>query len=136
MGTEILCIDGKPEKVILTFPTKGKPGEWRLMRSKLLEYHETFKPVDVLAEAKKALQWARDNSGKRKTARRMPAFLSRWLTNANDKGTAAMLPDPDKPTGPELLYEERDPTPEDIAEAYGIPVEEVRRTWNESEVST
>lgn len=74
---------------VLTFPTVGKkkePKEWHLIEAKLAEYRESFPGVDVLACCRAALQWCRDNPARRKTARGMPAFLSRWLTQEQNRG--------------------------------------------------
>jgi hypothetical protein len=84
-----LPADLPPEEIVLTFPCSGKktdPREWHLGKAKLAEYAESFPGVDALAECRKALQWCRDNPSKRKTARGMTAFLSRWLSSAQDRG--------------------------------------------------
>jgi hypothetical protein len=78
-----------PVPPVLTFPCSGKknaPKEWHLTEAKLAEYREAFPGVDALAECRKALQWARDNPKKRKTAGGTPAFLTRWLSSAQDRG--------------------------------------------------
>jgi hypothetical protein len=78
------------EPPVLVFPTVGKgKKQWSLIEAKLAEYRESFPGVDVLAECRKALQWCRDNPTKRKTARGMPAFLTRWLGKAQNAGRAA-----------------------------------------------
>ncbi len=78
------------DRAVLTFPTVGKgPKTWELTEAKVREYAESFPGVDVLGECRKAVQWARDNPRKRKTARGMPAFLARWLGKAQDHGTNA-----------------------------------------------
>ncbi|HTU20242.1 MAG TPA: hypothetical protein VMG10_19415 [Gemmataceae bacterium] len=77
------------EKIILTYPTVGKGAkEWHLSEGKLREYQEAFPGVDALAECRAALQWCRDNTPKRKTPRGMAAFLTRWLTKAQNSGGA------------------------------------------------
>lgn len=55
------------------------------MASKLSEYRESFPGVDVIAEARKARQWCIDNPAKRKTARGMAAFLSRWFSKEQNR---------------------------------------------------
>jgi hypothetical protein len=73
-------------KVVMTFPIVGQKAKtWDLTESKLAEYRESFPGVDVLAECRKALQWARDTPEKRKTARGMPRILTRWLSKAQDE---------------------------------------------------
>lgn len=78
----------EPSAVALIFPTKGKgPKTWDLCSDRLQEYRETFPDLDVLGELKKALLWCRDNPAKQKTARGMAAFLTRWLSKAQNSGT-------------------------------------------------
>lgn len=73
--------------VLLIFPTVGNgPKEWGLTMAKLEEYQEAFPGVDALAECRHALQWCRDNSGRRKTAKGMPGFLTTWLAKAQNQG--------------------------------------------------
>ena len=68
------------------FPCSGKKGgdEFSLVADKIAEYAESFPGVDVRAEIRAALQWCRDNPSKRKTKRGMPAFLTRWLSKAQN----------------------------------------------------
>jgi len=73
---------------VLIFPTTGKVKEWNLDQSKLDEYSETFRRVDVLTECRKAKQWCIDNPQKRKTPRGMANFLSNWIGRAVNRGTA------------------------------------------------
>ncbi len=74
---------------VLVFQTVGKgPKEWSLTEAKVAEYQESFPGVDVLAECRKARQWIIDNPTKRKTARGMPAFLTRWLGRVQNSGRA------------------------------------------------
>lgn len=72
---------------ILSFPVKGNGSKtWGLTPAKLAEYEQTFDGLDVLRECKRARQWCLDNPTKRKTARGMAGFLTRWLTRTNDSG--------------------------------------------------
>ena len=74
-----------PETPVMTFPCRGpEPREWCLLPSKLADYRESFPTVDVLAECRKARQWAIDNQTKRPTFAGMPAFLMRWLRKEQD----------------------------------------------------
>ncbi|NNJ24638.1 hypothetical protein [Alienimonas chondri] len=71
----------------MVFPTTGKGAkEWALTEAKLAEYVEAYPALDVPAEMRKARQWCRDNAPKRKTAKGMPAFLTRWLNHAQNSG--------------------------------------------------
>jgi len=75
-----------PEDGFLIFPCCGRDSPtWTLTQAKVAEYRESFPGIDVEAECRKALQWCRDNKLKRKTARGMPAFLSRWLSKEQDR---------------------------------------------------
>lgn len=80
-----------PADVVLEFPVTGNKNSpaWWLTKSKVAEYCESFPGLDVEAEARKSLQWLRDNPTKRKTARGMPSFLNRWLSQAQNSGRAA-----------------------------------------------
>ncbi len=74
---------------VLVFPVVGKgPTEWPLTVSKLAEYEQAFPGVDALQECRNARQWCIDNPTKRKTKTGMAAFLTRWLTKAQNSGTA------------------------------------------------
>lgn len=58
---------------------------WPLTEEKMAEWVEAYPGMDVKAELRKAVQWLKDNPTKGKTSRGMPAFLGRWLSNAQDK---------------------------------------------------
>lgn len=82
---------GNDDPVVLTFPCSGpktQPDHWHLRKSKLAEYEESYPGVDVLVECRKALQWCRDNPKRTKTAQGTPAYLSRWLSKAQDGSRA------------------------------------------------
>jgi DNA-binding GntR family transcriptional regulator len=69
------------------FPTKGKgPQTWNLRQDKLDEYRAAYPDLDVDAELRRARQWCRDTSAKRKTAGGMLTFLTRWLNRAQNNG--------------------------------------------------
>ncbi len=98
----------EPESAVLEFPTDGKAGKhWKLVPSKVREYQEAYPHLDVMAEMRKALQWCRDNPTKRKTPGGMPAFLTRWLNKAQNRGS------PEKP--PDESHRCRVPTDEELA---------------------
>lgn len=96
---EDLDVEGEPKEsgleppvaeqsatAVLTFPCRGKQKFWSLSEAKLAEYRETYPGLDVLAEFRKALQWLRTNPSRKKAATTMPAFLTRWLNRACDRG--------------------------------------------------
>jgi hypothetical protein len=78
--------DDSPTVMEFSCVGKGHP-TWKLTEAKVAEYQLSFPGVDVLAECRAARQWATDNPTKRKTAKGMPAFLNRWLTSAQNKGS-------------------------------------------------
>lgn len=70
------------ELPVLIAPTTGSGAkEWHLTPTKLAEYEQAFPTLDVLAALRAAVQWCRDNSAKRKTAKGMPAFCTNWLNS-------------------------------------------------------
>jgi hypothetical protein len=56
------------------------------MPSKLAEWQESYPALQVLTEARQALQWLRDNPHHAKTARGMPRFLGAWLARSQNNG--------------------------------------------------
>lgn len=78
------------------FPCNGTVKEWVVTEEKIQEWSTTFPGVDVRVEIRKAWQWIKDNDSKRKTARGMPAFLNRWLSNAQDTGKGKVVKSPYK----------------------------------------
>jgi hypothetical protein len=73
---------------VLTFPVSGGNPEWALTEAKIADYVKAFPGVKVLAECRVARQWCIDNPKKRKTPGGMPAFLTRWLSKAQNSGKA------------------------------------------------
>jgi hypothetical protein len=70
----------------MTFPIVGKSKRgWNLRESRLAEYGERFRSIDVLAECRKALLWCRGNPRNLKRASEMPTFLCRWLTRIHNR---------------------------------------------------
>lgn len=70
---------------VLTFPVVGKgPTEWTLTQGMLEEFDAAYPAIDTLQEARNARQWCIANARKRKTYSGMPAFLTRWLTKAQN----------------------------------------------------
>lgn len=85
-----LVLDASP--VIYQVPCKGLgPKAWPLTQAKMDEWAEAFPGVDLKSELRKSIQWLKDNPTKGKTARGMPAYFGRWLSNAQDRnpGTGA-----------------------------------------------
>jgi hypothetical protein len=89
---------GKPDSppAVLVFPCVGSGAkEWCLTEAKLAQYRDSFPGVNVLQECRTARQWCVDNPVRRKTFTGMGAFLSRWLTKAQDRHGATT----DQPNG-------------------------------------
>jgi hypothetical protein len=77
----------------LVFPIVGNKGrEWVLTTEKLAEYQENYPGIDAVLEARKALQWCRDNPQRRKTHMGMPRFINSWMSRAQDRGTPMRRP--------------------------------------------
>lgn len=75
----------------MTFPIKapeGKPRTWPLYADKIAEYQMTYPGIDAMAEARRALQWCKDNHSKQKTFGGMPRFLNTWMAKAQDESAA------------------------------------------------
>jgi hypothetical protein len=76
-----------PEPALLVFPCAGKVKVWTLTESIRCELAQAFPAVDVLACARRALEWVRANPTKAKTAKRMRSWLgSVWCAGDQDRG--------------------------------------------------
>ena len=96
---EQIKIEKKPESpTVLAFPCNGNVKSWNLTENKIAEYRESFPSLDILSEAKKSLQWIRDNPDRKKTARGMPRFLGSWLGRANDRSNGSKVQQPSRAT--------------------------------------
>ncbi|MCK4621073.1 MAG: hypothetical protein KAT62_02540 [Desulfuromonadales bacterium] len=79
------------ETTVLTIPTISfnTQGEVFSITSPMItEWQDTYPLMDVDQELKRAIQWARDNPGKRKTLKGMKRYLGSWLSRRHDKGYA------------------------------------------------
>lgn len=83
--------DSAETEILLTFPTDGAVKSWNLTKPKFDEYVGTYDTLNVMAEMKHALQWLRDHPDRRKTARGMPSYLTRWLNRAVDSGHGSRI---------------------------------------------
>ncbi len=72
----------QPEMI---FPCVGKPKTWSLTQKLFNQILEAYPDAPILDWIKKAKLWAETTPAKRKTAKGMPAFLSRWMANQTDK---------------------------------------------------
>jgi hypothetical protein len=72
----------------LVFPIVGSKDAqtWTLTEALLHELAGLFPNLDARAECRKALAWSLAHPQKRKTAKGMRGFLTRWLTRAVDSG--------------------------------------------------
>lgn len=125
-GSEPPATGESAEPAVLEFPTVGRGASvWPLTEAKVAEYRESFPGVDVLAECRVAVQWCRDNPTKRKTYRGMAAFLTRWLSQAQDRGGRNGKAIPRDPPPARHPDDEVETGPMDAAKAaafYGIPL--------------
>lgn len=72
--------------VVLSFPVSGEPKTWLLTEDLLKKLQPLYQGIDVLLEAKKALNWIELNPSRKKTARGMGNFLTRWMDRAQNSG--------------------------------------------------
>ncbi len=80
-------------------PATGRPltiplntgGEHPVTEDELGEYRRLFPAVDLPRELLLARRWCLDNPTKRKTARGVRAFLTRWLERAQDRAPGRLL---------------------------------------------
>jgi hypothetical protein len=72
----------QPEMI---FPCVGNPKTWSLTQKLFDQIREAYPDAPILDWIKKAKLWAETTPAKRKTAKGMPAFLSRWMANQTDR---------------------------------------------------
>lgn len=80
----------EPE-VALVFKTVGKEPEYRLAKTKILEWLEVFPNLEVFQECLKAKAWLEANPARCKTSRGMPRYLYAWLSRAQNNGGSHAL---------------------------------------------
>lgn len=78
------------EPAVLVFPCHGSPESWDLKSEQVDEWSKLYPSVDIVAESKKALAWAKANG--LKTAKGMPKFLVGWFGRCNDRHGAKAQP--------------------------------------------
>lgn len=84
----VLMPDGSPWQFPIKVKGKGRnagKAVWPLRQSKLDEYVRAYPDLNVPSHLRAALQWTRDNPGKRKLFDGMPAFLTRWMNTALER---------------------------------------------------
>ena len=69
----------------IVFPCVGNPKTWSLTQKLFNQIQEAYPDAPILDWIKKARLWAETNTAKRKTAKGMPAFLSRWMASQTDR---------------------------------------------------
>jgi len=72
------------EPALVTFPC-AKGTTWDLTESVRAELAEAYPAVDILAEARKALEWCRANPKRIKTREGVRRFLGTWCGKEQDK---------------------------------------------------
>jgi hypothetical protein len=92
-----------PGPALLVFPCAGPLRAWSLTESIRAELAQAYPAVDVLACARKALEWCRANPKRIKTAKRMRAWLgSVWCAGDQDRVRITA------PARREAVYRDRD----------------------------
>ena len=98
---EIVEVDDQAGVAVPDFPCVGQGAKtWDLSQKLFDELVEAFPGVDIEQEAMAARQWCRaqrdkGKGGKCKTARGMPAFISQWMSKAQNravKGSESVNP--------------------------------------------
>jgi hypothetical protein len=74
---------------VLTLELLPAEGTFPITQAMVNEWTSTFPGVDVMAELRKACQWAVDNPTRRKTKRGARKYLGGWLSRAPDRSRAA-----------------------------------------------
>lgn len=69
----------------IVFPCVGNPKSWSLTQKLFNQIQEAYPDAPILDWIKKARLWSETNTAKRKTAKGMPAFLSRWMASQTDR---------------------------------------------------
>jgi len=72
----------QPEMI---FPCVGNPKTWSLTQKLFDQIQEAYPDAPILDWIKKAKLWTETNTSKRKTAKGMPSFLSRWMATQTDR---------------------------------------------------
>lgn len=98
------------------FPVVGKGARvWILPSEKPTEWKASYPGVDVDMHLRRAWQWCQDNPTKRKTAKYMLGFLSRWLADEQNKadrnGNGSAPPPPAAPSPSSKAPAAEPPTP-------------------------
>lgn len=69
----------------LEFKTNGRTRTWMLTQSFFDQATVAYPGLEILKEIRKAWLWVENNPTKRKTAKGMQAFLTRWFARVNDR---------------------------------------------------
>src|SRR5574341_1200960 len=73
---------------VLSLPCSGPIKDFSVTQAMVLEWQASYPGVAVRQELMRAVQWARDNPTRRKTARGARRFLGAWLARQQDRGGA------------------------------------------------
>ena len=74
------------ERAVFDLPLPGKQGEWGVPQALYREMVVCHPGVEVMTELGKMRGWLVANPSRRKTARGLPAFISNWLSKAQNTG--------------------------------------------------
>lgn len=72
--------------LVVLFPTSGEPKDWPLRESYVTTLKDLYMGIDVVLEAKKALNWIESNPTRKKTAKGMRRFLAGWMERSQNRG--------------------------------------------------
>lgn len=124
--------DPKLAEVVMEMPVVGGHiPTYGITRERIERYRTMFPGIDAELECRKAIQWLEDNPTRRKTLKGAAAFLTRWMTKAQDRGhhnpgqrsygaPRQMLPDGPDPSGVGYWLKGKKYTNENAARAaYG-----------------
>lgn len=71
---------------VVLFPVSGTTKDWPLTTEYVEKLKELYPGVDIILQAKRALNWIEQNPTRKKTARGMSIFLSRWMERTQNSG--------------------------------------------------
>lgn len=82
------CADSKPEPSPVVSLMLNDKSFHHISQPQIDHWKELYPAVDVLQELRKMQGWLESNPKKRKTNRGISAFITAWLSKAQDKGTS------------------------------------------------
>lgn len=86
-----ICLEPKIDssQIFISIPlvnkNNGVPIEYPILKSKVVEWKDSYPGIDVEQELRKVRQWNKDNSTRRKTKTGILRHINSWLGRAQDK---------------------------------------------------